>query len=149
MDNFVSVGIRLPIIITCIIFVVLVLITLACLFLDRGDFDTGWMFTALFTGIFAVILGIVWVVMLVPFDTKYHHIYRVSGEVTAVSNVLSESGGDLTRTPVITLEGVDRDITMDDPRAVNLQGKNVELTCGIAWHYEAADTYSCSIYAIK
>ena len=149
MDNFVSLGLQLPLIVTFSIFAGLLLIALALFFIGRWDFDSGWTFGGIFFGAFAVILGIVWLIMLVPFDAKYHQIYRVSGEVLSVSNVLSESGGDLTRTPVITLEGVDRDITMDDPRAVNLQGKEVELTCGIAWHYQAADTYSCSIYAIK
>ena len=149
MDNFVSLGLRLPVMITFSLFVGLLIIALALFFLGRWDVESMWSFSGFFVGAFAVILGIVWLIMLVPFDAKYHQIYRVSGEVLSVSNVLSESGGDLTRTPVITLEGVDRDLTMDDPRAVNLQGKEVELTCGVAWHYQAADTYSCSIYAIK
>lgn len=62
---------------------------------------------------------------------------------------LSPEALALTRTPVITLSGVDRDITMNDPRSVNLKGKHVELTCSIGWNYQAADEYSCKIYSIN
>lgn len=147
MENFQTIGLRLDIIIIFWVVIALLAFTLTAFILDKfmGDWTMGVVVMAVFTGI-ALLIG---TIMMIPFDAKYHHLYRVTGEVTSVSNVLSESGGDLTRIPVITLDTVDRDITIDDPRAVNLKGKNVELSCSIAWNYQAADQYNCQIYSIK
>lgn len=86
---------------------------------------------------------------LVPFNTKYHRLYGVQGTVISVSNVLSESGGELTRTPVVALDSLDSPLVINDPRAVNLMGKAVKLTCEIEWVYRAADRYSCLIYEVR
>lgn len=151
MEHFQDLGLQLHLVINFWVFIALVVVAIGLFVMDHfvgSDFDVTGLF-ATFATIFAVIALVVGVIMLVPFQSKYHHLYRVTGTVTNVSNVLSESGGDLTRTPVITLDTVDRDITIDDPRAVNLKGKTVELSCSIAWNYQAADKYSCQIYTIK
>lgn len=152
MENFESIGYQLPLIIFLIVWIVLV--GLAVAFLKIGHrrpdgWDSGWSWAGAGIGSLGVLALLGWVGALIPFDGKYHHIYRVTGEVTSVSNVLSESGGDLTRTPVLTIEGLDRDVTVDDPRAVNLGGKTVDFTCSIGWHYQGADTYNCRIYNIN
>lgn len=148
MENFESIGYQLPLIIFLGVWVVLLGVGLAMLAIGRrrDGWDSLWSIFGAFVGGLGVFALLGWVGALIPFDGKYHHIYRVTGEVTAVSNVLSESGGDLTRTPVLTIEGLDRDVTVDDPRAVNLGGKTVDFTCSIGWHYQGADTYSCRIY---
>lgn len=92
-------------------------------------------------------VALIWVILLIPFDGKYHHYYAVEGRVTEVSNVLSEANGDLTRQPVITLDSVDRPLVIDDPRAVQLLDRDVTLRCWVDWHYAAADTYDCRIVA--
>lgn len=147
MENFTAIGYQLPIIILSVVLSFFGLLTIA----GGIGFIRGYepfVLTA-FSGGLAGITLFIFVITLVPFDTKYHQVYRVSGEVTSVSNVISDSGGDLTRTPVLTVEGVSQDITMDDPRAVNLKGKTVDFTCTIGWSYKAADKYSCKIYQIQ
>lgn len=147
MENFTAIGYQLPIIILSVVLTFFGLLTIAGgIGFIRGYEPFGFTIS---TGALAGITLLIFVITLVPFDTKYHQVYRVSGEVTSVSNVISDSGGELTRTPVITVEGVDRDITMNDPRAVNLQGKTVEFTCTVGWNYQAADSYSCKIYQVR
>ncbi len=85
------------------------------------------------------------VVMLWPFDGRFWANYRVEGHVTNVSNVITEASGDLTRQPVVTLEGLERPVVIDDPRAVSLEDADVILRCRIQWNYQAADSYSCRI----
>lgn len=102
----------------------------------------------IFPGGFAVVSAVCWIILLFPFQGEYHHVYRVEGNVESVSNVLEGGTGELTQTPVIELSTIDRPITMNDPRALSLDGKDVTLTCAIGWNYQAADTYSCSIYSI-
>ncbi len=102
-----------------------------------------------FVGGMAALCGLIaggtWLIMLTPYDGKYHHYYTVSGEVTSVSNVLTEASGDLTREPVVTLDSLDRPLVIDDSRAVELEGRDVVLRCTIGWNYQAADSYSCRI----
>lgn len=149
MENFTELGLKLGFIVPLVFIGVLVLLALLSWALHRkdpyGDWDMSVMICALLAGLVGVILACT----SIPFDSKYLHLYRVSGEVTSVSNVLSESGGDLTRTPVLSVEGINRDITVDDPRAVNLEGKTVDFTCYVNWNYQAADSYDCKIYEIK
>lgn len=147
MENFEALGYQLPLII-------LFWGTVFCAVLFVGGvigYSRGYepFGLVLSSGIFGAIVLLILGITATPFDSKYHKVYRVSGEVTAVSNVISDSGGDLTRTPVLTVEGIDRDITMEDPRAVNLEGKTVDFTCTIGWSYQAADKYSCKIYQVQ
>jgi len=148
-EAFDVVGVRIELLITGWIGVALILIAVA---LAAMDYFFGWdelgFVAGIFSGALGLVAGVVWIIFMVPFSGEYQHIYRVDGRVESVSNVLTESSGDLTRTPVITLDTVDRSLTIDDPRAVNLAGKDVTLTCRIEWHYQAADRYSCDIYAI-
>ena len=82
---------------------------------------------------------------LFPLQPRYWQAYSITGEVLAVSNVITESSGDLTRQPVVTLDGFDRPLLVDDPRITTLEGQTVTLRCIPSWHYQAADTWGCSI----
>ena len=148
MENFIDIGTQLHILIfgwgAVGLLTVAALLVVACIRWDSEGCAIGAI-AASTVGAFSLVF---WAVSLVPFDAKYHQLYRVTGEVTGVSNVLTEDGGDLTRTPVLSLDTVDRDITMSDPRAVNLQGQTVDLTCSVEWVYQGADRYNCEIYRI-
>lgn len=109
---------------------------------DRGE---GYAFAAVITGICALIELTVFIIGAIPFQPQYLKLYRVETTVLSVSNVMDDASGDLTRTPVVELEGVDRPVVIDDPRIVRLEGADLVLTCTIGWHYQAADTYSCAI----
>lgn len=146
-EGFIEVGVRQDLLVSG--WVGLGLLVLTVIVVVVGDWwdEDGWLF-AFLPGVFAVIATAAWLVLLFPFQGEYHHVYRVEGRVESVSNVLEGGSGDLTQTPVIELSTIDRPITMNDPRALSLDGKDVTLTCSIGWNYQAADTYSCSIYAI-
>lgn len=142
-----EVGVRGDLLILGWIGLGLVALTVIVYLVGRNWDDDGGMFAAI-PGVFAGIVIIVWLVSLFPFQSEYHHIYRVEGTVVSVSNTLDGGSGELTHTPVLELDTLDRPITMSDPRALTLAGKEVTLTCTIGWHYQAADTYACEIYAI-
>lgn len=147
MENFTAIGYQLPFIILfwlAMLFVALVVAGSIGLMLGKEPY--GFLIAS---GVCGGTVLLILAIVAIPFDGKYHQIYRVSGEVTSVSNVISDSGGDLTRIPVLTVEGIDRDITMSDPRAVNLQGKTVDFTCTVDWSYQAADRYICKIYQVR
>lgn len=144
-DIFNQEGIQLPILILGWGALAVLLIGVAiCVFAFKtdGDFSVA---SGPVVAILGVALGIIWLLMLLPFDEKYWHYYEVQGEVTSVSNVLTEASGALTRQPVVTIEGLDRPVVVDDPRAVDLEGEVVTLRCTIEWHYDATDTYECRI----
>lgn len=149
--EFVDLGLRLHIIILAVAVALLLAGTLlgavALARTERRDPEGLLMFT-FFAGLVTAIVGIIFVVTLIPFRSAYHHIYRVEGRIEAVSNVISEANGDLTRTPIVELSTVDRPIAVDDPRVVSLEGRDVTLTCTVGWHYQAADTYACEIHTI-
>lgn len=145
-EQFHEQGVQLPLLICGWVALGLIVLAALCLAGEMlpGLDDLG-LIGGLFSGIFGAILAVIWVLMLVPFDGKYQHYYRVEGHVTSVSNVLSDANGDLTRQPVLTIEGIERPLVVDDPRAIQLEDRDVVLRCTVGWHYNAADTYECAI----
>lgn len=149
--EFVDIGFRLHLIVLGAIVAALVvatILTTVALARSKKRDPEGLAFSAGTFGIATLIMGVIWLIVLIPFDGTYHHLYRVEGRIESVSNVLSEASGDLTRTPVVELSTVDRPIEVSDPRVVSLEGQDVVLTCKVGWHYQAADTYSCEIHTI-
>lgn len=116
----------------------------AYLSVRKNDSEVAFI-TAIFGGIGWVACLFVLLYVLIPYNSKYWHYYTVEADVVSVSNVLTEASGDLTRQPVVVLEGMDRPVVVDDPRAVDLEGKHASFRCTIEWHYQAADTYNCKI----
>lgn len=149
-DGFTSLGWQLQLAASLPVFLVgLLLMIVAVVALRRGwvegpfvgMFVVGWI--AALTG------GICLFFILVPFNPTYWNDYRVEGRITSVSNTWTEDGGNLARTPVVTLDTVDRPLVIDDPRTVKLEGRDVSLTCTIDWHYRGADAYTCRLADIE
>jgi len=148
MENFTNVGWSPHVAVTFWVLIgSLVLLGLSIFIAEK--FMRGVEFGTAIAAMFAGIMIIAMVIALIPFDGKYHHIYRVSGTVESVSNVLSESGGDLTRKPVVKLNSASQPVVIEDPRAVELTGRDVDLTCTVEWVYQAMDRYNCSIYDVR
>ena len=143
-----EVGVRGDLLIGGWLGVALVVLTVLMYVAGRRSWDGAGQVFALVPGICAVIFVFVFLFALFPFRSEYLHIYRAAGTVVSVTNTMDGGSGELTSTPVLELDTVDRPITMSDPRALTLAGKDVTLTCTIGWHYQAADTYDCEIYAI-
>jgi len=107
-----------------------------------GEYPLG---VSVFATLFAAIFGIVWVLIPIPYDSRYWNIYRVTGTVESVSNGFADGEGDVTYGSfVVTLEGDEHNYVVTDPRASQLSGP-VALTCTIGWVYLAADRWSCDI----
>lgn len=133
----------IPTILGCVVFLVLGR-------RDNGYDVFGWQMTGGITLAVGLIFGLVWAGISIPFDSKYHVLYKISGTVESVTNTL-ESGGDGERsmTPVVNLSGYSDPIEMDNPRIVTLKGREVELVCSLQWVYEGMDITHCNIAAIK
>ena len=117
---------------------------------DHGYDVFGWQITGGITLAIGLLFGLIWAGISIPFDSKYHVMYKISGTVESVTNTL-ESGGDGERsmTPVVNLSGYSDPIEMDNSRIVTLKGREVELVCTLQWVYEGMDITHCNIAAIK
>lgn len=152
MGNATEVGLQLWIYVTGgILLAAAALLALSVIMFKRASYwdEDIWIGPIIIAGLATLVTGLVLAIGLIPYQAPYWKLYRVSGHVESVSNVLTDSSGELTSDPVVTLDSVDRDIVMTDPRATKLEGKDVELTCYMSWRYKAADRYSCEIYKIK
>jgi uncharacterized membrane protein len=110
----------------------------------------GWLFGGWFLTAIALIFGVIWCVILIPFDSKYHVYFKLSGTVESVTNTLQGGGdGERTLNPVVRISGYDQPIQMYDSRIVTLKGQEVDLKCTYDWNYEGLDGTDCSIRAIK
>lgn len=111
--------------------------------------NMAWPLATVISGSIIVILLIVAAIGMFPYEAKYLKDYRVSGTVTAVSNVFENASGEMTSSYVVSIDSLDRPVTLNDPRAVRLLDKSVDLTCNINWNHRAADTYTCRIASIN
>ena len=111
--------------------------------------NMAWPPLTITAGIVLVVVLSVTAFMAFPYDTKYWKDYRATGTVTQVSNVFKNASGEVTGAYVVTLDSLDRPVTLSDPRAVRLLDKQVDLTCTIAYEYRAQDRYLCRIANIN
>jgi hypothetical protein len=110
----------------------------------------GYQITAIAFWAFSAIFAIISIVQLVPFDSKYHVLFKLSGTVESVTNTLDGGGdGERTTTPVVKLSGYSDPIQMDNPRIVTLKGKEVDLVCSYKWVWQGLDITNCNIREIK
>lgn len=146
-DAFTNIGLSPHVFITFWIMVGFVLLAAAAIFayIRSNDPYSMWDMGAIFAGMAAAIAVAAFVIALVPFDAKYHHLYRVTAQVESVSNTLTDGGGELTSTPIVNLADHDFDIAVNDPRINNLAGSTVTFTCGPEWVYLGADRFNCVI----
>lgn len=96
----------------------------------------------------AGVVALVASLMFIPYEWKYAQMYRVSGEVTRVSNVFQDASGQVTGTPVVELDSLDVPVEVENQRAVGLEGKDVTLTCTLNWRYAAADRLVCDLFEV-
>jgi hypothetical protein len=110
----------------------------------------GWGGFGIGVGVFWLIGLIVLAVAAFPYNPAYWKLYSTSGTVESVSNGFAEGDGDMTwRSFVVTLEGDSTPYVLTDPRASQLDGKDVRLTCEKEFVYQAADRINCTIAEVK
>ena len=148
MENFITMGWSPHVAVTFWVLIGCLVLFFVTFFVAEKFMQGAEIGTALMA-ILSAIMIVSMAIALIPYDSKYHHYYRVSGTVESVSNVLSENGGDLTRTPIVKLDSMSQPVAINDPRAVELQDRDVELTCTVEWVYQSMDRYNCSIYDVK
>jgi hypothetical protein len=108
------------------------------------------MITSVIIWIVGVTGLIISVLFFIPYDSKYHHIYRLQGTVESVTNVLEGDGdGERTLTPIVKLSGYSEPIEFDNSRITTLKGREVVLTCTYAWQMHGLDITQCELKAIK
>jgi type IV secretory pathway TrbD component len=110
---------------------------------------SGWSVTGVALWICAGVIALVWIATLIPFDPKYHVVYKLEGRVESVTNILDEGSGQRTTIPIVSLSGYDNPIYVTDSRIVGQKGKDVSLTCTIAWSPYAMDATKCDLKEIK
>ena len=111
--------------------------------------NAAWPPLTITAGIALVVVLIFTAFVAFPYDTKYWKDYRATGTVTQVSNVFENASGEVTEAYVVSLDSLDRPVTLSDPRAVRLLDKQVDLTCTISYEYRAQDRYLCRIANIN
>ena len=112
--------------------------------------NMAWPLLTITCGVVLAFVLIVTAFTAFPYDTKYWKDYRATGTVTQVSNVFENASGEsVLGTYVVTLDSLDRPVTLSDPRAVRLLDKQVDLTCTISYEYRAQDLYLCRIANIN
>ena len=114
-----------------------------------GRFDMWPGIVAISMCIVAVMSGIVLAVTSFPYQSKYYSMYEISGEVTHVSNSLSEDGGELTRKVIVVLEDYYEPIIMDNPRGVVLENVDVTLVCSYEFVQYGMDNTNCDLKSIN
>lgn len=133
----------LPIVFGSIVLLAGIGMVLGSVFGDGSD-GVAAPLSGIFGGVLATVVGVLWVVLLVPFDSKYQVLYAVDGTVASVDAPFTEDGGDTLNSYLVTLEGDDRIYRLTDPRAKRLTG-DIALTCSIEWVYQGADRINCVI----
>lgn len=113
------------------------------------DMMGGWQIVgSLVTGL-GGLLAVAWLVMLIPFQSQYHVLYQVEGTVESVTNAFESGSGDLTSSPVVRLDTLDRAAVVSDPRIMDLVDQEVTLLCSVEWVPYGLDRLDCSIASIK
>lgn len=129
--------------------VILIALAILCRHLSDGDDLSGFMLGTIMFGIVGGIGIVVSIVLLIPFDEKYHHFYRLSGVIHIESNRFDDGTGDITRVLVGYVDGYDDPVLLDDSRLMTYDGQNVDLTCTIAWEPYGLDKTICSIAQVN
>lgn len=138
-------------IIPIVIAALLALATLWAFGFERwfGDGYGGWSATGVGLAAIAVILGIVYALLLMPYDSKYHVFYRLSGPLTVETNTFTAGDGEISRSSVGYVDGYPDPIVLNSSRLMALDGADVDLTCTIAWEPYGLDTTYCELAAIR
>lgn len=145
MENFANVGFKLSVIIPAVILIVGIIMLLMKKILDYYSLDGLGILALLLIPISFIVLAFT----AFPYHSPYVNLYEVEGTVTSVSSAMTDDHGELTKTPVLSLDTVNTPITMNDPRAVELNGKDVKLLCTVDWNYRAADSYDCKLQSVN
>jgi hypothetical protein len=147
------IGILPHLIIVPIATVVIILLGFGAFGLHKSlgdEYNDGWFMTAVFVWIVGIIGIITSVMLFIPFDSKYHNIYRLQGTVESVTNVLEGDGdGERTLSPIIKLSGYSDPIEFSNSRITTLKGREVVLTCTYEWQMHGLDITNCELKAIK
>jgi len=150
MPQLISQGLSLGVWIFFFIFTLfLIAFIISIVMYFRMYSSDAWAVSAFAFGAVAAFALLIGAISGFPYNPKYWQVYTISGTVKSVSNVLSQDGGDLTRTPIVTLNQFDTPIAIEDPRAVDLVDKDVTLICHLEWVYLSADRISCSIGSVN
>lgn len=113
----------------------------------RQDDYYGWAFGAIVAGGIGLLMLIVQLIMLIPYDSKYQSQFEVTGTVESAQGTLDTGTKYVTSEFLVKLDTTDIPLYMSDVRIQDLVGEKVSLICGVSWNDfgRAADSWSCDI----
>lgn len=151
-DAFEAIGTQLSLPISAVLLAVGVALAVLSILKYREAYsgsEEWWFWGAVLGVVVSFVSAIVLVTVTWGWAPRYWTAYRVEGTITSVSATLDGANNEVTVEPVVTLDTVDVPMELNDPRAMALEGSEVELTCYVRWHVRAADSYHCQIAAIR
>lgn len=114
-----------------------------------GNGYGGWQAVGVVWWVLGGLTAVVSIILLMPYDSKYHVFYRLEGNIVSVTNSFEHGSGELSYTPVVKLDTYDHPILMKSSRIMALEGKDVTLTCTLSWEPYGLDATYCGVAAIK
>ena len=151
-DAFEAIGTQLSLPISAVLLAVGVALAVLSILKYREAYswsEEWWFWGAVLGVVISFVSAIVLVTVTWGWAPRYWTAYRVEGTITSVSATLDGANNEVTVEPVLTLDTMHMPVALDDPRAMTLDGREVELTCYVRWHVRAADSYHCQIAAIR
>lgn len=112
---------------------------------DGYDWGIAAPMGTIFGAMVVLVGGIMWAVMLIPYDSKYHVYYSVEGTVEDVTRTFEDGTGELTGLPVVTLSTLDEPIIVNQSRIYSYVGEDVKFTCSLSWVAYGQDYLDCFI----
>lgn len=124
-------------IIPIILLIMIVVIVLAIMYEVMGEGDGGgWITTGMVGFIFLCLAVPYFAVILPPYDASYYNTYRVTGEVASIEDAFEGGDGVVSKSFVVSIDGVDMFIRSDDQRfRTIIQGDEVKLACTKQFEY--------------
>lgn len=103
---------------------------------------------AICAGICAGIAIILGAIFAFPYNIRYLHLYSVQGQLTNVSTSVQSSDKSISNYYVLTLSGHNEYFVTENPRILDLKGRDVDLVCHANYVYEGQDNYDCNIRSV-
>lgn len=112
--------------------------------------NENWWVASVLTGSVALLLTIIMICTMVPFDKKYWSWYTISGGITNITSIQLDSDSETTLTgeyivELDTMRGLP--LVMDDQRIRSYEGQQVTLLCSPDWQNwgQSADKWTCDL----
>lgn len=116
-------------------------------FKDREDSDRFFLTSLVSTALLANVFMIG--TLSYGFDMKYAQVYRGTGVVEEVTNVMVEGSGVASNQPLVKFEGNDELYKFYDSRVSTYTGYEIDVRCKIDKSWLSMDENTCTVLGIN